>query len=73
MKALLKRVRVRLTPLVLVLAPVRGVLLDQLGVVDLKPLLAHYLGDQWAVILAPVLAGLLAQLKPALHLEPKAD
>jgi hypothetical protein len=69
----IKRIRVRLLPFVTVLVSVLPFALEQIGMINFTPLIAHYLGDHWALILSPLIAIVLASMKSALHLEPLED
>lgn len=71
MTTFLARLRVRLGALAAALITALPVLLDQLGVIDLKPILAHVLPEEWAGLLVGLLPFVLAFLKPLVHLEPE--
>jgi len=70
MKAFLSRLRVRFSALVAALLTALPVLLDQLGVIDLKPILSHFMAEEWAALTVGLMPFVLAFLRPLVHLEP---
>jgi hypothetical protein len=70
-KAFLARVRIRMAPLVAALVAALPVLLDQLGIIDFKPILTHFMAPEYAVALVGLMPFLLAFLKPLIHLAEK--
>lgn len=70
MIAFLTRVRIRLSALAAALLTALPVLLDQLGVIHLRPILAHFVADEWADLIVGLMPFVLAFLRPLVHLEP---
>jgi hypothetical protein len=68
LKSFLGRIRVRTAPLVAALVAALPVLLDQLGIIDFKPILTHFMAPEYAVALVGLMPFLLAFLKPLVHL-----
>jgi hypothetical protein len=52
-----------------VLAALPGIL-DYLGVIDIRPLLEHFLPDNWVNLIVAVLPFVLMFLKPMIAVEP---
>jgi hypothetical protein len=73
MANILSRVRVSWHALVAALVMALPILLQQLQVVDLKPLLAHYLGDDWATLLVALMPFYIALLKPMISVAPPPE
>lgn len=71
MNDFLSRVRVHWHAVVASFVAAAPVLLQQLQVIDLRPLLSQYLGDDWAALLIALLPFYIAFLKPMLHIEDK--
>lgn len=66
---LLTRIRVRWHALVVALCGAMPVLLDQLGVIDLKPILHHFMNDEIAALVVGLMPFYIAFLKPMFRLE----
>ena len=62
LKDFLKRIRVRLMPLLGALVAALPVLLDQLGVIDLKPILSRFVPADYASVVVGLLPFVLAFL-----------
>jgi hypothetical protein len=73
MTNLLSRVRISWHAFLAALLTALPILLQQLQVVDLKPLLSHYLGDDWAAVLVALMPFYIALLKPMVSVEPHEE
>jgi hypothetical protein len=71
MKDFLTRIRVHWTAFAAALLTALPVLLDQLGVIDLKPILSHFLPEEYAGLIVGLLPFVLAFLKPLIVMEAK--
>lgn len=71
LKTSLSRVRVRLGVLLFAFVAALPDILDALGVIDLKPLLSPFLGEDKTVRLLSVMAVVLAFTRPMIHMIPK--
>jgi hypothetical protein len=69
-KALLARVRVSWHALVAALVTALPVLLDQLQVIDLKPLLLKYMSPEMVAVVIGLMPFYLAFIKPLITVEP---
>lgn len=49
------------------------VLMDQLGYIDLQPILEHFLSPEWASLIVGLLPFALAFLKPMIHFPVEED
>jgi hypothetical protein len=67
--ALLLRLRFRWHAFLAALALALPVLLDQLQVIDLKPILLHFMAPEWVALFVGLMPFYIALLKPMLHLE----
>lgn len=63
----LKRLRVHWHAVAVTLIGTLPVLLDQLQYIDLKPILSHFVGDDWAGLLIGLLPLYIAFLRPMIH------
>jgi hypothetical protein len=70
MKAFLARLRVRWHAVAAALFTAFPVLLDQLGVINLKPILSHFMAEEWAALTVGLMPFVLAFLRPLVQLEP---
>jgi hypothetical protein len=70
MKAFLARLRVRWHAVAAALLTAFPVLLDQLGVINLKPILSHFMAEEWAALTVGLMPFVLAFLRPLVQLEP---
>ena len=70
MKAFLSRLRVCWHTLAAAMCTALPVLLDQLGVIDLKPVLRHFTSEEYAALIVGLMPFVLAFLKPLVHMEP---
>ena len=73
MKAFLARLRVRWHALAAAMCTAFPVLLDQLGVIDLKPILSQFLPENWVSLIVGIMPFVLVFLKSAISVEPVAD
>jgi len=71
--AFIARIRVRWSVVLTALTVALPYALEYAGYINITPLLAYYLGDQWALALTPLVVALLTSMKSALHLEPQED
>ena len=71
--AFLARVRIRLTAAAVAALAALPYVLDQLGVVDWRPILSRFLGDSWTSIVIALIPLALAFTKPLLRLEELDD
>jgi hypothetical protein len=67
------RLRVRWHAVVLALAAVLPALLYHLEGIDVRPILAHFLPENYVEIIVALLPFVLALLKPMIHLEEPQD
>jgi hypothetical protein len=65
------RLKVRWQAVLAALLTALPVLLDQLGVIDLKPIFAHFMPAEYAGLIMGLLPFVLAFLKPLITVEPK--
>jgi hypothetical protein len=71
---LLSRLRLRWEAVLAALVTALPVLLDQLGVIDLKPLLMHLgMSPEWAAVLVGLMPFVLAFLRPLVHVKDAQD
>jgi hypothetical protein len=70
LKAFLGRLRVRWHAVAAAMCTAFPVLLDQLGIIDLKPVLLHFTSEEYAALIVGLMPFVLAFLKPLVHLEP---
>jgi hypothetical protein len=68
-KAVQARIRVQWHAVYAACLTALPVLLDQLGVIDLKPVLQHFLPEDTAALVVGLLPFVLAFLKPMVHLD----
>lgn len=73
MKDFLARIRVSWHALLAAFTMALPILLQQLQVIDLKPLLSHYLGDDWATIIVALMPFYIAMLRPMISMDPPAS
>lgn len=69
-KDFLSRVRVRLSPLIAMLVLALPSVLDQLGLIDLHPLLDPIFGDKASAAMVTLMTIVLSLLKPLIKLRP---
>jgi len=72
-KALWARLQVRWHVLMVALAAAAPDILDQLGIIDLKPILAQFLPEHWATLLVGLLPFVLMFLKSAISVQTVKD
>jgi hypothetical protein len=65
------RLKVRWQAVLAALLTALPVLLDQLGVIDLKPIFANFMPSEYAGLIVGLLPFVLAFLKPLITVEPK--
>jgi hypothetical protein len=70
MTKLLSRISISWHAFIAAVLTALPILLQQLQVIDLKPLLSHYLGDDWAAVLVALMPFYIALLKPMISVEP---
>lgn len=70
MNDFISRLRVHWHAVAAALLTALPVLLDQLGVIDLKPILAHFMPLEFAELVVGLLPFVLAFLKPLIALDP---
>ncbi|MDB5603480.1 MAG: hypothetical protein JWP25_380 [Bradyrhizobium sp.] len=66
-----ERVRIRWHALIAAFSVALPVLLEQLQVIDLKPLLLHYMSPEVAAIMIALVPFYIALLKPMIHFEDR--
>lgn len=71
LKALWARVEVRWHVVVIALVAASPEILNWLQVVDLRPILAHFLPDNWVSLIVGILPFVLIFLKSAVSVAPK--
>lgn len=67
----IRRLRVHWQAAAAALLTALPVLLDQLGVIDLKPVLTHFVPEEYAGLIVGLMPFVLAFLRPLVRLEPK--
>ena len=72
-KALWARLQVRWHVLMVALAAAAPDILDQLGIIDLKPILAQFLPENWVSLIVGILPFVLVFLKSVISVEPVKD
>jgi hypothetical protein len=65
------RLRVRLTEMAVALSLALPEILDQLGVIDLHPVLQPIFGDQKTAAMTTIIMVVLAVMRPIVHVAPK--
>lgn len=70
MTDLIARVRIHWHALIVALLTALPLLLDQLQVIDLKPLLSHYIGEDWAALLVGLMPFYIAFLRQLVTVDP---
>ena len=73
MREIWARVRFRWHSFLAALSIALPVLLDQLQVVDLRPLLGRYLSGDIVALLVGLMPSYIALLKPMIHIEDRQD
>ena len=73
LKALWERLRVRWHVLAVALLAAAPEILNYLGVIDLKPILAQFLPENWVSLIVGILPFVLVFLKSVISVEPVKD
>ena len=73
MTAILARVKIRWHALIATFSFAFPVLLQQLQVIDLKPLLTRYMSAEVAAIVVALIPFYIAMLKPMIQIEDRKD
>ncbi|WP_316194448.1 hypothetical protein [Bradyrhizobium sp. SZCCHNRI3052] len=73
LRELRARVRFRLHAFFAAFICATPVLLQQLQVIDLKPLLQHYMSAELAAVVIGLLPFYIAMLQPMIHLDDRKD
>jgi hypothetical protein len=73
MSDFLARLRVHWHAVAVAFTAALPILLDQLGVLDLKPMLSNFLAPEYVSLIIALMPFMLAFVKPLVHVAPPED